>query len=223
MGSRNATALARSAMAGTGIEEVASCDASLYDARAPRGFRSQELLPGSRGLVVVGSAGPTLWRRFRSRMNAHPELWEAPHPYDSFVAELLGRADAAFAGAGVRFSRLEAAFHARPRVDFVALAQLVGFGTPGPFSLVIHPVHGPWWALRGAWLVDAVTEPPLATTPPCAGCPAPCVGGWQNAGALARATPQVRARCVVGQGARYDEDQIAYHYDRAATVARLRG
>ena len=32
----------------------------------------------------------------------------------------------------------------------------------------------------------------------------------------------LRARCVIGQSSRYDDDQIAYHYDRERTVARLR-
>jgi hypothetical protein len=39
---------------------------------------------------------------------------------------------------------------------------------------------------------------------------------------MERAMPHVRARCVVGQASRYDEDQIAYHYDRANAIARLR-
>jgi epoxyqueuosine reductase QueG len=107
-------------------------------------------------------------------------------------------------------------------VDFVALARLVGLGSPGPFGMLIHREHGAWWALRGAWLVDAEVDPPLDHRPPCKGCPAPCVGGWSNAGQLTAATLETRSRCVVGQRSRYDNDQIAYHYDRTATVTRLR-
>ncbi len=121
----------------------------------------------------------------------------------------------------MRFQRFEAALHAPVRVDFVALASLVGLGRPGPFGLLIHPEHGPWWALRGAWLVDAEVDPPREAAPACAGCAAPCVGGWENAGSIARATTDARARCVVGPASRYDDDQMAYHSDRAATAARL--
>jgi hypothetical protein len=219
----NATRTVREALAGTGIDVVGSFPIEVYDQRAPERLRSPALLPGARGVVVAGSAGPGLWRRFRHRVAVEPERWDAPNPYDTFVAESLELADAALARAEVRCVRFEAAFHAHIRVDFVALARLAGLGTPGPFALLIHPVHGPWWALRGAWLVDAEVDAPCAGPPPCDGCQAPCIGGWQNAGGpVARATPEVRARCVVGQASRYDDSQIAYHYDRQATAARLR-
>ncbi|HEX3345168.1 MAG TPA: hypothetical protein VHS09_11380, partial [Polyangiaceae bacterium] len=202
---------------------VGSCPIAAYDAVAPEALRSPALLPGARGLVVAGSAGPGLWRLFRARMDASPALWDDPHPYDAFVGTLLARADEALTRAGIRARRFEAAFHATPRVDFIALARLTGLGSPGPFRLLVHEDHGAWWALRGAWLVDADVDPPLLHRPPCEGCTAPCVGGWEHAGGIAGATAEVRSRCVVGQGSRYDDDQLAYHYDREATRARLRG
>jgi len=207
-----ATGIVREALAGTGIELVASCPVAAYDESAPEAVRSSAVLAGARGLVVAGSAGPALWRLFRARMDSNRALWDAPHPYDAFVASLLGRADDALARAGIRFRRLEAAFHATPRIDFLALARLTGLGLPGPFGLSIHETHGAWWALRGAWLVDADVDPPLAHRPPCQGCPAPCVAGR---------TGEAGSRCVVGQASRYDDNQIGYHYDRDATRARL--
>jgi hypothetical protein len=217
-----ATRILRKALVGSGIELVGSCGIEAYDAAAPEAVRSAALLPGARGVVVVGSAGPALWRLFRARTDADPGLWDRPHPYDAFVASLLARGDEALAREGVRFRRFEAAFAATPRLDFVALARLAGLGTPGPFRLAIHAVHGAWWALRGAWLVDAEVDPPSCEPSPCRGCAAPCVGGWDHAGGIVRATPDVRARCVVGQASRYDDDQIAYHYDRENALARLR-
>jgi hypothetical protein len=211
----NATRLVREAMAGTGLDVVASCPIAAYDARAPEGRRSVAWMQGARGVVVAASAGPALWRAFTGT-GADRRGLEAveaiDHPYDTFVARLLARADAALHRAGVRHQRFEAALQAPVHVDFVALAELVGLGVPGPFGLAIHPEHGPWWALRGAWIVDAEVEP--ATPPPrlCAGCEAPCVGGWANARGIAQATPEVRGRCVVGQGSRYDAAQIAFHY-----------
>jgi hypothetical protein len=217
-----ATAIVRRALVGTGIELVASCGSDAYDARAPEALRSRMWLPNPRGLVVAGSAGPTLWRRFRAWIRERGELWDAPDPYDTFIAELLGAADTALHEAGVTFHRFDAAFRAPVRVDFVALAGLVGLGRPGPFALAIHAQHGPWWALRGAWIVDADVDPPLADRSPCVGCAAPCVGGWQNAGTIGLATAEVRGRCIAGPASRYDDEQIAYHYDPSPTVARLR-
>src|SRR5579864_7508506 len=170
----NATSVVRRALQGTGIELVASCGASAYDACAPEPLQSRVWLQGARGMIVVGSAGPALWRGFVARMQERPELWASGHPYDEFVAGLLARADEALEKAAVRFRRFEAAFRAPVRVDFVALARLVGLGSPGPFGLLIHPEHGPWWALRGAWLVRGDVDAPLVHRPPCVGCSAPC-------------------------------------------------
>jgi hypothetical protein len=216
-----ATGIIRDALAGSGIELVASCGIAAYDAAAPTPLRSPELMPAARGVVVAASAGTRLWRRFREHMDADRSRWALAHPYDAFIGSTLTRADEALTRAGVRFRRFDAAFHAPVRLSFIALARLVGLGAPGPFMLAIHPEHGAWLALRGAWLVDAEVEPPLTLVPPCTGCPAPCVGGLENAGGIVRATPEVRARCVVGQGSRYDEDQIAYHYDRENAVRRF--
>jgi hypothetical protein len=218
----NATAIVRAALAGSGVELVASCDIATYDAHAPGAFQSAQWMPGARGLVVVGSAGPTLWRQFRAQMDEDPRRWREPHPLDRFVGGILEHTDAALAAAHVAFRRFEPTLHATPRLDFVAMARLVGLGSDGPFGMLIHGEHGAWWALRGAWFVDADVDAPLAHRPPCRGCPAPCIGGWANANG-ARATPQTRKQCVVGQDSRYADDQIAYHYDRLATVARLGG
>jgi hypothetical protein len=218
----NATGLVRQALAGSGIELVASCPIDLYDGAAPEAVRSTTLMAGARGVVVAASAGPALWRAFLEHMQQDRNRWAEPHPYDAFVASLLDRGDRALAAAGIAYRRFEAAFEATPRIDFLALSRLVGLGSPGPFFLHIHETHGPWWALRGAWLVDAEVDAPLLHTPPCVGCAAPCVGGWEHAGGITVATPQVRSRCVVGQTSRYDDDQIAYHYDRARALARLR-
>jgi hypothetical protein len=220
--SPNAAVIARAALAGSGVELVASCGVEAYNALAPDALRSGLLMPEARGLVVAGSAGPTLWRQFRAAMDADRTRWQGENPLDRFVAGVLARADAALAAASIRFRRFEAALHATPRLDFLAMARLVGLGSPGPFGMLIHAEHGAWWALRGAWLVDADVEPPNSHRAPCTGCSAPCVGGWANAGGVALATVQARSRCVVGQPSRYDEDQIAYHYDRAATVTRLK-
>jgi len=218
-----ATRIVREALAGSGIEHVGSCGIAAYDAAAPEGYRSRDFMPsGARGVIVAGSVGPALWRAFRARTREQPSLWDDPNPYDTYVATLLARVDEALGGAGIPYRRFDAAFHAPVRVSFIALAKLAALGTPGPFRLLIDEDYGPWWALRGAWLVDAEVDPPRTLRPPCEGCPAPCVGGREHAGDITAATAEVRSLCVVGQEHRYDDDQIAYHYDRESTKERLR-
>ena len=107
---------------------------------------------------------------------ADPSRWANPHPLDTYVGELLDRADQALALARIGSRRFVPNVGASPALDFRALGELAGLGSMGPFGLLIHPEHGPWWALRGAWLVDVAVDPPLSHSLPCAGCPAPCVG-----------------------------------------------
>jgi len=219
-------ALVASAIHGTGLNLVGSCGIEAYDRRAPRGLRSPDLMARARGVIVVASAGRELWNAFRAAMDAgHDEGsgWHCAHPLDAYVARVLDRADLALAHAGVGSRRFEPTLDAPLAIDFRALGEIAGMGTMGPFGLLIHEVHGPWWALRGAWLVDIEVPAPNAPRAPCAGCSAPCLGSSRRPEGILLATPSVRGRCPVGlESSRYTEEQIAYHYDREATLARLR-
>lgn len=211
------------ALRGTGLNVAASCGIEAYDRRAPRGYKAEDFMPRARGVVVVGSAGPHLWEEIRSASAKDPSIWQEAHPLDSFVSSILDRADVALARARVGSRRFEPRLDTRPResLDFRALGELTGLGTMGPFGLLIHPVHGPWWALRGAWLVDSPVAEAEEQPAPCAGCHAPCLGSTRPEGILL-ATALVRSRCIVGQASRYSDEQIAYHYDREPTLAKLR-
>jgi hypothetical protein len=216
------TSIVARALDGTGINLVASCGIDAYDRRAPRGFRSETLMPRARGLVVVGSAGRELWDALRHSAE-DGVWWERANPLDDHVARMLDRVDMALARARIGSRRFEPRLDESPsdRLDFRALGELTGLGSMGPFGLVIHPVHGPWWALRGAWLLDVPVDEPSTHPAPCSGCRAPCLGPTRPEGILL-ATAAVRGRCVVGQASRYSDEQIAYHYDREETVALLR-
>ena len=211
------------ALLGSGLNLAASCGVEPYDHRAPRGFRSADLMPRARGVVVVGSAGRELWAELRAASEKDSLFWSREDPLDTHVAEILDRADLALARAGIGSRRFEPTLSASLAhgIDFRALGELTGLGSMGPFGIVIHPVHGPWWALRGAWLVDVDVVAPSAFPAPCAGCHAPCLGSTRPEGILL-ATELVRRRCIVGQDSRYSDEQIAYHYDPEATLVKLR-
>ncbi len=181
-------------------------------------------MPRARGVVVVGSAGGELWEELRRAAEGDSSFWWRPHPLDAHVANALDQADLALARSGIGSRRFEPTLAASPShgIDFRALGELTGLGSMGPFGLVIHPVHGPWWALRGAWLVDVAVLEPNTFPAPCAGCHAPCLGSARPEGILL-ATALVRRRCIVGQDSRYSDEQIAYHYDRDAALEKLRG
>jgi len=219
----DAVPLVAAALRGTGVNLVGACAIAAYDERAPAGFRSADLMPRARGVVVVGSAGRDLWQGLDVASRVNPAVWSHAHPLDTYVSSLLDRVDEALAHARVGSRRFEPLVGLSPphSLDFRALGVLAGLGAMGPFGLVIHPDHGPWWALRGAWLVEVEVREPGSRPSPCSGCHAPCIEGAPPGG-IVLATAAVRGRCVVGHGSRYTEEQVAYHYDREATLAKLR-
>lgn len=187
---------------------IGAAPATAWDAHAPAHLRAATLLPGARSLLVVGSAGRRLWDAFRAAGRHHGE-----HPLDEFVSRALVDAEAVFHERGIAARRFEASVTFQPRVDFRALGRIAGLGGVGPFGLLIHPVHGPWFGLRGAWLLDVTLPLPASEgSPPCAGCSAPCVG---DAGTtpLGGATAAMRTRCPIGSASRYSDEQLNYHHE----------
>jgi len=212
-----------------------------YDAAAPEPLRTAAILPGARSVVVIGSGGPALFRRFVDDVGRSPSRLDEPDPLDSFVERTFAHVDALFAEGGERFRRIPAAATATPRLDFVRLAMLAGLGLPGEFGLLVHPVFGPWFALRAAVFTtrDLPDSAPMSRSL-CEGCPAPCraacppriVGpgpfDWRacaaahDAGEPCRSRCGARLACVIGPQSRYDPMQILYHADRARGVAAIR-
>jgi methylmalonic aciduria homocystinuria type C protein len=161
--------------------------------------------------ILVGNTR-TLWPRFTAALAA-PELAADPHPLQRYTEEAIG---AAFPGARTYYG------HRRYGGAFLPLQRLAvatGLGALAPSHLVIHPIYGPWFALR-AVIVVAGAPPPVR--PPIA---QPCRCGPACAEALAiaraadgpeawRAWLAVRDACTL-RDHRYGEDQLRYHYTRA--------
>ncbi len=185
------------------------------------------LLPGARSVLVVGSSGRRLWERFTAWLAADPSerLLGEPNPLDRYVATLLDEGSALLEAAGVRARRFEPTLQARPQLDFRRIAELAGLGSPSPIGLIVHPTHGPWWATRGAWLVDGEIDPTPPVSGPCPTCSAPCVRDLPAGAAftLLAATRAAREACPLTAD-RYTDEQLDYHYapidDRARLLAR---
>lgn len=182
-----------------------------FDAGAAAREPGLGLLAGGRLGVLVGNTR-ALWPRFTAALAARPELAADPDPLDRYTEEAVG---AAFPGARIYYG------HRRYGGAFLPLQRLAvatGLGALAPSHLVIHPVHGPWFALRAAILVDAAAppaRPPIAQ--PCRCGPA-CAGALEAALAARgpgawRAWLGVRDACALREH-RYGEEQIRYHYLR---------
>ncbi len=212
----------RAHLAAGGLDVVAVADA------APLAAHLAPLHPAARAVIVVGSGGRALWERFTAWAAADfaRRFRDEPHPLDRYVAGVLDGGDAILARAGVSARRLEPTVLFAPRVDFRRLAAAARLGGDAPLGMVVHPVYGPWWALRGAWLVDRALAPTPPLADPCRGCPAPCRAAIAPGaeGTIWAATREARLACVL-QAHRYLDEQLAYHYrpdeGRALVAARL--
>ncbi|MBA3452669.1 MAG: hypothetical protein H0T42_06170, partial [Deltaproteobacteria bacterium] len=104
--------------------------------------------------------------------------------------------------------------HGEAFLPFTRLAAATGLGALAASHLVIHPIYGPWFALRAVILVDG--DPPVRA--PIA---SPCTCGSACKTALVSALVSasweswlaVRNACSL-RAWRYSDEQIQFHYTR---------
>jgi len=225
-------ALAR-ALEPVGLGLLLPLEAARFDeACAPvaPALRAQALLPGARGAVVIGSAGPAFFDGFAA---AAPERADGrPDPLDRYTRRLVEEgARLALAPLGVAYALAFPFLGAArgPHVPFQRLGRAAGLPQPGPLGLQIHPVYGPWWAYRALVIVDRELASGPALERPCEGCPAPCVaacpaGAPQPTGFVipachahrlvaepCRLSCAARIACIRGPEHRYTDDELAFH------------
>lgn len=171
------------------------------------------LAGGARLGILIGNTR-ALWPPFTEAMR-DPALAAERDPLDRYTERSI---DAAFRGARIHYGhrRYDGAF-----VPLQRLAVATGLGALAPSHLVIHPIYGPWFALRAVVVIDG--EPP-ASRPPI---PPPCRCDGSCTAALARAQRSsdwrdwlaVRDRCSL-RGWRYGDDQLHFHYVTARRLGR---
>jgi methylmalonic aciduria homocystinuria type C protein len=188
-------------LADTGLDIAHAFDPALVASLAP-------MLSATRRALLVGNTR-ALWEPFMAAIARDRELAASADPLERYVEAAIERA---FGDAPVWFShrRYDGAF-----VPFQRIAVATGLGVLAPTQLVIHPVYGPWFALRAIVLVDG--EPPAPPALPVVTC---CTGDCAARLDVAvgsgdwRAWLAVRDACNVGRAYRYSEQQITYHYTK---------
>ena len=180
--------------------------------------------PGTGTLLLIGNAGPALWRAFAARRP------QGSDPLDRWVEEAV-LPIAARCGARALFP-----FDGPPYWPFQRWALAAEPVRPSPLGLLIHPRYGLWHAYRAA-LAFAATDlalPPRGEAPDlCGACAAkPCltacpVGAFDGQGYDVPAclghlrSPagadclssgcHARRACPVGQDHAYDPPQARFH------------
>ncbi len=224
------------ALAARGINVIGAASVDAYDATLPASRTLGQLMPGARTAIVLGNGGGDLWSRFRDFCRAHPDHEAAPDPLDRYTQLVIDDATARVFGDVPARVVYPFRFPAEP-VSFMRLASVAGLGRPSLVGVLVHPVYGPWIALRAAILVPLVLTAPRPADgfdpcPTCreraciAACPAGAVqpAGWDiprcathRGGVVDPCAGRCHARvdCVLGREHRYPDDALAYHQSRA--------
>ncbi len=164
------------------------------------------------GLVIGNTRA--LWAPFCAAYAADPSLRDTSDPLERYVERVI---DAALPpGARVFYAHrpYDGAY-----LPFQRVAAAVGLGELTPAHLLVHPIFGPWVALRALVLTAGAPPSPAAPRPvPGAHTPA---GEAALATALAATGPDawrawlaVRDACPIGRAHRYSAAQIRYHYTK---------
>ncbi len=123
--------------------------------------RPDDRLPASaRSLVLIGNAGPDMWRLFSA------DRVPGPHPLDRWIAGGVDSLAARF-GARALYPSDGPPYH-----PFQAWARRAGTSFASPLGILIHPEFGLWHGYRAALLFNRAIAPPTAPTAshPCEAC-----------------------------------------------------
>ena len=179
-----------------------------------------------RTLVLVGNAGPALYRAFFAAVGERPT---GPNPLDTWTRRVIAPIASAF-GARAAFP-----FGGPPWLPFQRWAKLAEGLEASPLGILIHPEFGPWHAYRAALLFDRPLDLPApaplgfpcdtCTDRPClTSCPvgavttpgysvdkcAPHVAG-ESGGECREQGCLARRACPVGRDYAYPEPALAFH------------
>jgi hypothetical protein len=208
----------------SGLDIAAPCVAQRYNAAVAEHGRLGpiETFGHTKTSALLIGNTRALWPALKRAVAAEPERLSSD-PVDRHVEATI--------------SALQTAIPEQTRVyfghtlgpDMVSMlhaAKASGLADLGPAHLAVHPAHGPWFALRALIVIDHPAEAE-ATPPPdlCSACAAPCISALAEAvrdtesrppgaglGPNWRAWVTIRDVCPVGQGARYTDAQVRYHY-----------
>jgi len=174
--------------------------------------------------VLVGNTR-ALWPHFRAALRAQPALRDDADPLERYTSACVL---AALRPLAERYAVRWAHDPPPRRVAMQQLGHVSGLAHLSAGRLNVHPVYGPWIALRAAVVIDADGPPGPPPDPPnpCADCAHACGPAFERAAAaLRRRTVDqpglgdtwdlwlaVRDACPLGRAHRYGDEQIAYHY-----------
>lgn len=220
------------------IDDVAQA-LGRHGLRLGGGFRPDAVdgvppLPDGRpvgAVLMVGNAGPGMWRRFSDERPA------GPSPLDAWTRNVLARVAERFGACAVYPFQ-------RPFLPFQQWAMRAEPCHVSPLRMLIHPVFGLWHACRSALLFagDIGLPDKVEVASPCGSCVGrPCLsicpvgafaaGAYDAVGCLAHLDGadgedcvalgcRARRACPVGSKYRYAPEQAEFHMEAFRRVVR---
>lgn len=147
------------------------------------------LVEFERGILIGNTRA--LWAPFTANRRDEAD------PLDRYTERCV---EAAFPGQRISYA------HRPPYLPFQQYAVEAGFAAMSPGHLAIHPVYGPWFALRALVHGSGPRRQPIEKPCVCSrACEVPTDGNW-----LA-----MRDACSTGRAFRYSDAQVEYHYTRS--------
>jgi hypothetical protein len=223
-----------------GLNLLGATPAADYDTRVPDRWAIGPAAPEVRTLIVIGNGGGAFWEAYQGRIARDPAAAEAPDPLDAFTRSVVEDAVAPLrAELGGSVSIVYPFDVVPPVLSFMHLAECAGLGSPSLLGILVHPVYGPWMALRAALLLpyacadmprpaDGFDPCPTCIERPCiAACPGGAIGpgGWDiprcgahrlsGTGDGCDAGCHARIACVLGPEHRYPPEALAFHQSRS--------
>ncbi len=185
---------------------------------------------------MFANAGATFWTKLQSS-----EYKDKANPIDDFsqalALQLIKTSDEA--------DLCSVLYPSTQLVPLMQLGNLVGWSSPSPLGLGLHPSYGPWFAYRAVIVspnplhteLTAVIEAPanVSLGSACINCDAPCVtacpghavskldnfniescAGYRlQTDSTCTDTCHARYACPVGRQYQYSEAQTAHHMKRS--------
>lgn len=225
-------------LAPVGLNVIGAVSAADYDAGLAPSRQLAQLIPGARGVVVIGNGGGAFWAGFAAQRVAGAV---EPNPLDTYTRAIVQTRLRGWLPAGAQMI-FPFDYPAMP-ISFQRMAELAGLGSRSLLGVLVHPEFGPWMALRAAIVLpsDLSAPRPAAGFDPCptcveracmASCPTGAVtaAGWDIPRCAAyRARDDdpcggrchARFDCVIGRAHRYPDAASAHHQTavRAALLA----
>jgi methylmalonic aciduria homocystinuria type C protein len=230
-GWREITAWLSAECAPIGLDLVQPLHLGRYNLTVPEALRVEEGNADRLGVLLGNSRA--LWGPLCAAVRADAELSGHTDPLEHY---LITRLPPLLERAPQRLLRLYWAHDLVPRaLPIQRLAEHAGLASLSPSHLCIHPVHGPWIALRALLVFDceAPEEPEPTLQSPCPACHKPCLPALERALEASGPQPDMRAvalhaerfiavrdACPVGRASRYEPAQLRYHYEKDRKLLR---